>query len=563
MFNKYFLDQFSNSSTYDTDIDFSNDDAFDIDFSCTRIKNLLDDININKAPGPDGIHGCVLKHCSISLCRPLSIRFKLSYNTGIIPTDWKSANIVPIYKKGDKAVVSNYRPISLICLTAKIMERIIQDELLTKTQESISSEQHGFLSSRSCNSNLISLTDNIASNLYNDIGTDIIYFDFAKAFDSVNHDLLLNKLKNKFNIDARLFKFLVNYLKNRRQRVTLENVFSDYLPVQSGVPQGSILGPLLFVLFINDISSRINPKTNITLFADDTKIWRPMESEEDCTILQRDIDYLNNWCKLNQMKFHPDKCKVVSIISKINRLSFLRLLPQSRFSYTLDDRILDYETQEKDLGVIVNDSLTWCDHHLHVINKASQMFGLIKRTCHFVINSTRKRTSYLAMIRSQFEHCSIIWRPVTDTHLDKFESLKKNAIKWILNEIFVSYSDKEIYLKKCKLVNLLPINKKFDLNDLIFFYKIIDGYIKVKLPNYVNKFNRASRLRNNHLDSECYVCHLNNHNCFQRSPLFQNFYYRVTYKWNKLPCQTKISPNIATFKSKVIEFLWSEAFNEI
>ena len=147
-------------------IDFSNDDAFDIDFSCTRIKNLLDDININKAPGPDGIHGCVLKHCSISLYRPLSIIFKLSYNTGTIPTDWKSANIVPIYKKGDKAVVSNYRPISLICLTAKIMERIIQDESLTKTQESMSSEQHGFLSSRSCNSNLISLTDNKASNLY-------------------------------------------------------------------------------------------------------------------------------------------------------------------------------------------------------------------------------------------------------------------------------------------------------------------------------------------------------------------------------------------------------------
>ena len=241
MFNKYFFDQFSNSSTYDTDIDFTNDDAFDIDFSCTRIKNLLDNISTNKAPGPDGIHGCVLKHCSISLCRPLSIIFKLSYNTGIIPTEWKSANIVPYYKKGDKAVVSNYRPISLICLTAKIMERIIQDELLTKTQEFISSEQHGFISSRSWNSNLISLTDNITSNLYNDIDTDIIYFDFAKAFVSVNHDLLLDKLKNKFNIDARLLKFLVNYLKNRRQRVTLENVFSDYLPVQSGVPQGSIL----------------------------------------------------------------------------------------------------------------------------------------------------------------------------------------------------------------------------------------------------------------------------------------------------------------------------------
>ena len=122
MFNKYFFYQFCNSSTYDTDIDFTNDDRFDIDFSYTRIKNLLDNINTNKAPSPDGIHGCVQKRCSICLCRPLSIIFKLSYNTGIIPTEWKSANIVPIYTKSDKAVVSNYRPLSLICLTAKIIE---------------------------------------------------------------------------------------------------------------------------------------------------------------------------------------------------------------------------------------------------------------------------------------------------------------------------------------------------------------------------------------------------------------------------------------------------------
>ena len=192
MFNKYFFDQFSNKSTHDIDIDFTKDDMFNIDFNCTRVKQLLDNINVNKAPGPDGIHGCALKNCSDSLCRPVSIIFKLIYNTGILPAEWKSANIVPIHKKGDKDRISNYRPISLTCLTSKIMEHIIQEELLIKTRHLINPEQHGFLLGKSCTTNLITITDDIATSLHNDKCVDIVYFDFAKAFDTVNHDILLN-----------------------------------------------------------------------------------------------------------------------------------------------------------------------------------------------------------------------------------------------------------------------------------------------------------------------------------------------------------------------------------
>ena len=148
MFNEYFFDQLSSSATYDINIDFSEDDLFDIDFSCSRIKQLLGNINVNKAPGPDSIHGCVLKYCSDSLCRPLSIIFKLVYNTGILPAKWKAASIVAVIKKGDKDLISNYRPISLTCLTSKIMEKIVQEELLIKTRDLINLEQHGFLSGK-------------------------------------------------------------------------------------------------------------------------------------------------------------------------------------------------------------------------------------------------------------------------------------------------------------------------------------------------------------------------------------------------------------------------------
>ena len=173
------------------------------------------------------------------------------------------------------------------------------------------------------------------------------------------------------------------------------------------------------------------------------------------------------------MRFHPDKCKVVSIASNGNRLSYLRLLPFSRFSYALGNTILDYEKNEIDLGVTISDQFTWSEHHLKLITEASQMLKLIKRTCHFLRHSKRKRTLYLIMVRSQFEHYSIIWCPVTASGLDKFEAVQKNAIKWILNEEFTSYSDYDTYLQKCMEVNILPISKHFDLTDLCYFHKVL------------------------------------------------------------------------------------------
>ena len=163
------------------------------------------------------------------------------------------------------------------------MERIIRDELLICTREKLNEHQHRFLANKSCTTNLISLSDSINIALNNKIGTDIIYFDFQKAFDTVKH-LIQKKLKNQFSINGCLLRFTSNYLKDRTQRVVLESCYSAFKPVNSGVPQGSILGPLLFLMFINDISEGLDPKTNISLYADDTKLWREMSSERDCTI---------------------------------------------------------------------------------------------------------------------------------------------------------------------------------------------------------------------------------------------------------------------------------------
>ena len=260
------------------------------------------------------------------------------------------------------------------------------------------------------------------------------------------------------------------------------------------------------------------------------------------------------------MIFHPNKCKVVSLISNANSLTHLRLLPFSQFCYTLGSIILNYEESELDLGVIINDKFTWSDQQNKILSKASQMLGLTKRTCHFLVNSRRKRTLYLSMVRSHFEHCSIIWRPLTATQLNNFEVIQKNAIKWILNEEFLSYSNYETYLKKCMDVNILPISKHFDLGDLCFFHKIVHDYVPIKLPNYVIKYRGNSRLRNKHLDANCYVCDLEETGISKsNSPIFRNFFYRITFLWNCLPRDIRTISSTYSFKSQVKQFLWKNA----
>ena len=268
IFNNYFYKQFSEPSLYEIDIEFTNDNSYEIGLSVARVKSVLDNLEINKAQGPDAINGAVLKNCSKSLSYLLYKLFNLVYNTGYIPSEWKLANVVPIHQKDDKNKVVNYRPISLTSLVRKAFERILYDELLARTQEKIVPRQHGFLKNKSCNTNLLTFIESIARSLAEKTGTDVIYFDFAKAFDTVSHDIILQKLKVQYKIDGTLLKLFVNYLQGRKQQVIIDNAVSKC----RCVPQGSILGPLFFIVFINEIYENIEPNNNIALYADDTKI---------------------------------------------------------------------------------------------------------------------------------------------------------------------------------------------------------------------------------------------------------------------------------------------------
>ena len=274
LYNKFFCDQFSDTSRYNCEVDCRNTSNNNYWITSSQVKGFLKQIKPNKAPGPDGISGHILKHCSDSLSFPLSILFNKSYKTSCIPGDWKNANVVPIHKKGEKNDVKNYRPVSLTSLVMKVFEKCIRDEIYTLCKNKISSNQHGFLPNRSCTSQMVPFVNTLSLTLNSKGQADVIYFDFAKAFDSVSHDIILKKLKFMFNIDGLLLSFIKSYLKDRMQRVIIENQFSSFARVRSGVPQGSILGPLLFVLFINDLCDVLSPGTCVYMYADDTKIWR-------------------------------------------------------------------------------------------------------------------------------------------------------------------------------------------------------------------------------------------------------------------------------------------------
>ena len=331
-------------------------------------------------------------------------------------------------------------------------------------------------------------------------------------------------------------------------------------PVLSGVPQGSILGPILFVLFINDLPSGLDSKTDIALYADDTKIWRTILSEEDHVILNKDIAYLHNWATRNLMKFHPQKCKVVSVAAR--KPPLLGILPFIHYSYELGGNPLDYVEFEKDLGVEINCKLNFSSQCEKLLSKAKQQLGMVRKNCYFVKDIRRRRALYLSLVRSQFEHCSQIWRPSNDSMLQKFEIFQKRCIKWILSEEYVYYYTNEMYVQKCRLVNLLPMRSIFLINDLVLFHKIVHGLIPVNLPSYLSFFSGSTRLRSTHLDTMSLVCSLNS-NRFNASCLSKSFFFRAHTSWNDLPLDLREISSSTLFKNKLKDYMWSKILQDL
>ena len=331
--------------------------------------------------------------------------------------------------------------------------------------------------------------------------------------------------------------------------------------VNSGVPQGSILGPLLFVLFINDLPSGISPDTNILLYADDTKIWRTIDSDEDINTLQKDLDTLNNWAVNNLMKFHPDKCKVLTIHNTHKCYHGINDI-DAYSPYFLGNSQLKSVAVEKDLGVDMTPKLNWEHQVTRLCSQASQKIGLLRRSCFFVNDTKRARNLYITLVRSLFEHCSTVWRPTTDNLLLKVEAIQKRGIKWILNEESLSYSSEQLYYNRCKQVGILPMSYRFILTDLVLLHNVINELVPLSLPSFLSFYSGHSRLRFCKLDTRSLVSSIvpstKASQATSSNALAKNFFYRSHILWNDLPLDIRETSSPSSFKNKVKKHLWTK-----
>lgn len=496
------------------------------------IIKYLQNIDPNKSTGADEISARLIRECKDELVLPLKLIFNKSLCDKRVPSLWKRANVTPIFKKGKKSEPGNYRPISLTSVISKILEKILREKITSFVEKHnlIFDTQHGFRNNRSCLTNLLEFFNYIFSNYDDKIPSDIIYLDLQKAFDTVPHKRLLIKLK-AHGIGEGLCFWIENWLTNRKQRVVINGEASAWLPVSSGVPQGSVLGPLLFLIYINDLDCGIASK--ISKFADDTKLGGKALTSEDCEVIQSDLDKLSAWSRKWLLEFNKDKCKVMHVGYN-----------NKKYNYSLQGRNLIKSSEEKDLGIKITSDLKSSVQCLAASRKANSVLGFIARNfeCKTPEVITRLFTS---LVRPHLEYAIQFWSPCFQKDEKKLESVQRRATKLVPGFHSLPYEE------RLKRLNMFSLKDRRIRGDLIETFKILNNIDKINYENLF-EFSPQSVTRNNGLKL--------NKQRFNTDLRKNYFNIRVVDYWNKLPASVVQAKTIPAFKSKVDKYFTEHGF---
>ena len=531
-FNSVYLPQ-SNDTMPEMEV-LCEQEIQDIQITREAVQKKLEKLNVTKSCGPDNMHPFVLQRTARATSRPLELIFRKSVENGECPEDWRSANVTPIHKKGDRTDPSNYRPVSLTSQVCKVLESLVRDHIIDHLSKNdiLRDEQHGFREGRSCLTNLLETVEQWTEIIDEGDCIDIAYLDFRKAFDLVSHKHLLFKM-SKYGITNQVLKWVEAFLYQRTQRVVVRGTASDAFNVTSGVPQGSVLGPVLFLIFINDLPLEI--LSPLSLFADDSKIFTRIISEKNRSktnnvngneILQRDLNVIREWASKWKMEFNVDKCKVMHI-GRAN----------PKHSYNMGGTELTVTTEEKDLGVLVDDELDFDKHIRAIVNKANRVLGMIKRgfTC---LDKEIFLNLYPVLVRPLLEYCVQVWSPYKQMHIDLIEGVQIRATKLVPGNKNMDYDERLAYLN-----DLPKLEERRVRGDMIETYKILTG-------KEDTKWNRFFQMAPERGDPDL----ARGLKLFPKRPRLDKrkyvFSYRVIQKWNDLSKEEVQARKTSGFKAK-------------
>ena len=495
----------------------------------TDVLDVLRTLSVGKASGPDGIDNRILVEAASQLVNPLCRLFNLCLDKSALPSSWKRSHVCPILKKGDPSIPSNYRPVSLLNTMEKVFERIIFKYVYNHlhVHRFFTSSQSGFILGDSTVNQLTFLYDKICRALDNGLETRAVFFDISKAFDKVWHRGLIFKLESA-GINGNLLRWFQDYLSNRYQKVIIPGGSSDLCAVKAGVPQGSILGPLLFLVYINDIVNDI--ESDINLFADDTSLIKIVENPSVTSeVLQSDINKIQIWAEKWLVQFNPSKSESLIISRKRNKPAHPILSMSNVKIPSLDNH--------KHLGIYLSNNGTWDLHLRSIIEKAWQRIGIL-RHLKYKLDFNSLQTIYFAFIRPLLEYGDVVWDNLYQYQKDELDKIQNEAAR--------------IVTGCTKLVSIVDLNKESGWESLgerrrkhrlILFYKMVNGLAPEYLSSLVPVANRpVYNLRNTQ--------NLQNIAC--RTNLYQNsFLPATTNEWNNLPQNVKKAESLSCFKRQI------------